>query len=394
MTDPFEQEVRDAARGLGAEAVSAPSYHESWRRGRRRRLIKRAGVAAAGVLALVGTFTVAVGRGPGSQPIQSTDVAAGPAPTAIATETEPSGAAPNVVGPIPTTPPVESDNGNEAEVTPTVEALPTEVADDAGPSSAAGTDAVASPTPTPDQGASSAATQAPTPAPTSTSVPAPTSEAAATPPASRPESETGESDPDPAGQTDQNDPGPNEGNDGNDSGASVASDDPAQVDSDEADPDRNDDTPSPDLSAPDTSDDAPGTNDTGPAEPPQDTPESGDAGATGSAPAPTVGPAPGAADATIVPGDVGFDSAPNRLPCDLDGDALADATCQLYPDYACTGSGDVRAGYTAVDRDGDQVIDTCVAQGLTQCDTNNNGLGDTPCIIELLEPTAPVDADE
>ena len=105
---------------------------------------------------------------------------------------------------------------------------------------------------------------------------------------------------------------------------------------------------------------------------------------TGTGPAAEAPPAIAAtgqrADAVVVGG---FASGEGR-PCDVNGDGVVDASCDLLADYPCTGAGDVRLGYTSVDDNGDLVADTCRAVGLTACDTNRDGLGDTPCIIELL----------
>ena len=96
-------------------------------------------------------------------------------------------------------------------------------------------------------------------------------------------------------------------------------------------------------------------------------------------------PAAVAADATIL----GAAARGVAIPCDLDQDGLADATCELLVfDYPCTGRSDVRPGYTRMDLDGDELVDTCVVMDVTLCDTAGDGRGDTPCIIELIPATS------
>ena len=78
-------------------------------------------------------------------------------------------------------------------------------------------------------------------------------------------------------------------------------------------------------------------------------------------------------------------------PCDLDSDGTAEGRCELLPDYACTDSTEARPGYEAIDSDGDGVVDLCSAIEVTFCDTTGDGLGDTACIIEFVDPE-PIDS--
>ena len=85
MTDPFEDIVRNALRGTSGAAGEMPTYHGAWQRGRRRRWIKRSALVATGAFVLLAALTVNLGRLPGSEPIETSDVATGAAAAVAAT---------------------------------------------------------------------------------------------------------------------------------------------------------------------------------------------------------------------------------------------------------------------------------------------------------------------
>ena len=62
-----------------------PTYHGAWQRGRRRRWIKRSALVATGAFVLLAALTVNLGRLPGSEPIETSDVATGAAAAVAAT---------------------------------------------------------------------------------------------------------------------------------------------------------------------------------------------------------------------------------------------------------------------------------------------------------------------
>ena len=332
MTDPFEDAVRDALRGATSGHNELPTYHGAWQRGRRRRLIKRSALAAAGAVVLVAALTVNLGRLPGGEPGESSDVAS--SAEAATPEFEPT--------PLATTAPIEAPTMPD----------PQDAADSTGPvaepTTPAGTpDPAPSPTEMPPAPAAPAATVPPIAAsPTAvpsiavspTVVPPTVAPETAVPPTSVPAT------PVPTVQ------------------AEAVTPTPAVVAAPTTDP---------------TTDQDPGSA-AGTAQPPAD-PGSPDGSLVGPEVAFTTG-AP--ADAVLLAGAARGEA----LPCDLDYDGVADATCELLPDYVCTGDGDVRPGYSAVDNDGDQVVDTCTALDLTICDVDNDGRGDTPCIIDVSVP--------
>ena len=117
MTDPFEDIVRDALRGTSGAAGEMPTYHGAWQRGRRRRWIKRSALVATGAFVLLAALTVNLGRLPGSEPIETSDVATGAAAAVAATPIfEPT--------PLATTAPVETPSLSDGD-TDSVPAAPT-----------------------------------------------------------------------------------------------------------------------------------------------------------------------------------------------------------------------------------------------------------------------------
>ncbi len=312
MTEPFEDIVRDALRGTSGAADEMPTYHGAWQRGRRRRLIKRSALVATGAFVLLAALTVNLGRLPGSEPIETSDVATGAAAAVAATPIfEPTT--------LETTAPVETPSLSDGD-TDSVPAAPT-----------APTASVVSPAETPtavpqaaEPPAAVAQTTLPQTAVPQTAVP-PTAVPTTVPPTSAPTT-----------------PVP---------------------------------TPEALLSMPPPTVEALSTAEAATAQ------EPGDPGGTDE----PLGP-PQVAFTTVAPADaVLLDGAVRgvALPCDLDQDGVADATCELLADYSCTGDGDVEPGYSMVDSNGDSVGDTCTALDLTICDTTNDGLGDTPCIIDV-----------
>ena len=117
MTDPFEDIVRNALRGTSGAAGEMPTYHGAWQRGRRRRWIKRSALVASGAFVLLAALTVNLGRLPGSEPIETSDVATGAAAAVAATPIfEPT--------PLATTAMVETSSLSDGD-TDSVQAAPT-----------------------------------------------------------------------------------------------------------------------------------------------------------------------------------------------------------------------------------------------------------------------------
>ena len=354
MTDPFEEAVRAAGRGL-ADAAPAPTYHGAWKRGRRRRLAKRSAVAVVGALALVVAFGTDIGRLPGGG--TSIDV------DDVALETELVPAPLTTV--VPTTAPVTSAVPDEGASAPDLdldassEAAPTEVQSEPGPAEADATETGPAPTPLPS-----------TPAP---STPIPSNAVPATPVPSNtiPEPEpTTTVAPEPTVQATplpENEPTP-------DTSAAAVAPTPTPGTATSAAP--------ADLSNPEGSPEPGQSGDT----------NDGDQTQTGLADQPPASTtrlgAP--ADARIAPDAIrnGAEST-----CDLDGDGAADAFCEPLPMYRCSGADEVRADYQALDLDGDGTVDTCVAVVQTTCDTTGDGIGDVSCLIRI-DATAKILEDE
>jgi hypothetical protein len=324
MTDPFEDIVRNALRGTSGAAGEMPTYHGAWQRGRRRRWIKRSALVATGAFVLLAALTVNLGRLPGSEPIETSDVATGAAAAVAATPIfEPT--------PLATTALVETPSLSDGD-TDSVQAAPTASAISPADTPTVVPQAAATPT-------TVAQTTVPPAAVTPTVV-----AATALPPTAVPQTSVPQT------------------------GAPTAP------------------VPTPEaLSTPPPTVEALPTADAETAQEP--------ASLAGTAQQPVdpggtdepLGP-PQVAFTTVAPADaVLLDGAVRgvALPCDLDQDGVADATCELLADYSCTGDGDVEPGYSMVDSNGDSVGDTCTALDLTICDTTNDGLGDTPCIIDV-----------
>jgi len=329
MTDRFEDAVRDAARGLPSASGDMPTYHDAWNRGRRRRMVKRSALAAAGVVVLLAALTVNLGRIPGAGQSEVGDVATGA--EAATPVFEPT--------PLATTSPIEPPAA--ASVVPEA-AVVTPAPDEPTPNAAGASESGAAPSAT---AAPAAATQPVPTAPASN----PTTVPARVEPTAVPTPETQTSEPGPAPTADTQDVVP------------TPVDDPAQAAETTQDPD-----------------DAAGTPQQ-PADP--GAPDEPQLAFTTAA----------AADATLLGGAAGGVD----LPCDIDQDGLADATCELLVfEYACTGGVDVRPGYTGMDLDGDELVDTCVVMDITLCDTESDGRGDTPCIIKLIPATSGNDTAE
>lgn len=344
MNDRFEDAVRDALHGLPTDGGEIPSYHDAWQRGRRRRLIKRSALAAAGAVIFLAALTVNLGRLPGSGTTEIDDIATG---IEVATPVfEPT--------PLATTSPVERPDPAAASAEAQALALPTPTADQATQVPATATPDVSAPAPAPTSEAAPLPTATPrpvTPEPTPTapptSVPAPTATPVLPTPTIVPQDSA-----DQAAET----------------GDAATTITPAESDV-----------------ATDPPVDADPNGAAGTAQQPPD-PGSPDDQLAEPELALTTG---AAADAVLLGGA----ARGVAIPCDIDGDGAAEATCELLVDYPCTGVGDVLPGYSAIDVDGDQTTDTCVAAGITRCDTMQDGIGDTPCIIELTS-TPPEQSDE
>ncbi len=362
MTDPFEEAVRSAGRGL-ATSESTPTYHGAWKRGRRRKLAKRSAIAVAGALALVVAFGADLGRFQGGgTTIEVDDIASeselAPAPTAavaepttaplVTADTDQTGAAQAVpdldidsatdaAGADPVLDEANEDAAGSASEAPVSVEGSTEDASPAGsaPTVAATPTPVPPPTPVP--------TAAPTPVPTV----APTVEPTATPevgaaqnPDRTPPPETATLvDPDvptDGGQTDAGQTGEAPTGDAPNDGAQTG---PADAD--------------------------PGVVDTLPPGAPQ---------------ASTPNRLGRPADARIAPGSV---PEQGLLKCDLDGDGSADAFCELLTTYGCTSPDQARPDFQAVDLNGDGALETCVPLVETTCDTTGDGIANVTCRIEF-----------
>jgi len=417
MSDPFEDAIRAAGRGL-APPAGAPTYHDAWRRGRRRRVIKRSALATAGVFALVVAFGGGLQRLPGGTTVEVDDVAIGslsvqPTPTSA-------GAQPVLV---PTTAPVPDD----AEPTVPVLVVPTVPSASSDPAessegavsgrgsraeqSDAGDNATAAPQASEDANDASSSGGAPDESPEvfsdATSEPESTSSepttpaveptaAATTAPTTTADDSPGSGPlgalqpaPVPSASVTAASPAPTSTSDGSDD-----SDDPVVGPVDDG------------IVSSGGSDDGGSDDPSDPADPVEPGDDDGQSVAGEPDPLPSPQPAPAPpVDAVQAPGIVGDspDPAPNDqspdaalIPggsliagaheCDTTGNGIADATCALLLPYACTAA-DVGPDYRAIDRDGDGVADWCEPTLSTTCDTTGDGIGDTICRIAPLPPS-------
>jgi len=348
MTDRFEDAVRDAARDLAdGSSPHPPTYHAAWRRGRRRRSLKHAGMAVAGVLVLLAALTANLGRIPGSNSTEVDEVVVG------------AEAAVEVATPafVPTTPPIEAEM-------PAVQVMPEQDPDE----SDQGTGTVAapeSPAPVPSAQVDPAPTNTgavtPQPRPTaratvpspSTVQATPTTNDTAAPPAPEPTADPAAAGPAP--EQDQLPPEPTQ------EPTPEPTIEPFLVEP-TADP----------RSANDPDPDAAGTS-TGTGVVPQGVPD------------PSTSPGAPADAALVGPVIEGV------APCLLTDGSSGEVNCELLADYPCASAAEARLSFQAIDVDGDGVIETClVIPGTPQCDTTGDGLGDTPCRID--EPSSePID---
>jgi len=350
MTDRFEEAVRQAARGLteGADA-DMPTYHAAWERGRRRRFRKQAGLTFAGAVLLLGAVAGGLGNLPGRGGAEVDDVAL---------DAEVATAAPVLSDEVATTEPLPSP--------PLPSTGPTATPPPVTSSAQADAPAAVEPVETPEPAVATEAPEAAAPTvapPVATAVPA-TPEPTATAPAAEPQ---------PGAQ----DSAQNATADGEPNATEPSALEPSNTESGDSGLSDSDTPHGGDPAAQSLATDSPP-----PAadSPPDDVARQTETpGLTAAIPNVTfIGPDQ-KPDATLLGN--GADGA--QLPCDRSGDAIADATCRLLPRYSCTGDGDVRPAYTAIDLDEDGELDTCVASGLTACDSTGDGLADTPCTIEL-----------
>ena len=374
MTDPFEEAVRAAGRGL-ATTEPAPSYHGAWKRGRRRKLAKRSAIAVAGAFALVVAFGGDLGRFQGGgTTIEVDDIATEselvPAPTAAVAEPT---TAPIVTadadqtGAAQAAPDLDIDAATTAAEADGVEDATADAANGDSPAGSASDEStsvegssdgtspagsvpavVATPTPVPPP--TPAPTAAPTPVPTA----APTVEPTATP-------EVGAAqNPDPTPPETATLLDPTEPND--------------DVPTDGGQTDAGQTGEAPTGEAPN------GDTQTGPADA---DPGTVDTLPPGSPQASTGNRLGRPADARIAPGSV---PEQGLLKCDLDGDGTADALCELLTPYSCTSPDQARADYQAVDLNGDGAVETCVPLVETTCDTTGDGVANVTCRIESALP--------
>jgi len=189
MTDRFEEAVRQAAQGLSTGAgADMPGYHDSWKRGRRRRVVKQAGFACVGALALVVAIGVNAGRFD-SPSVDVTDVASDAAVATLVPEQT----LPPTTSPLdPTLPTVTPVEIGATDPLPAADPTSTAV-----PSTPTITAVEVAPTPTPAQPASVPAEvvePTPTPAVPPTVTPVPPTPVPATPePTTTPEPAVAES---------------------------------------------------------------------------------------------------------------------------------------------------------------------------------------------------------
>lgn len=342
MTDRFESLIRDAAQADGPP-LQTPTYHGAWRRGRRRRLLKRGGIAGAGVVLVAAGLSIGL-LGPISTTIEA-DLAVAPVATVTADQ----------VGddPAATTVPLVAPEPDEA---PEIA-----LADPEFEMSRPDTEAGEPETTTPD---SASETEAPD---------------------SDPQAATENQVPIPAGE-----PSP--------SPSAPAVNEPDGTEA--ARPETTDPEATPEATATEPADLGPPLLSTG-SGPDADPTATGAPTATG-VPQPTLTPAPGAVtepDPMPDEGDEWFGPGPQDttvasvisdhslttdggyVPCDTTGDGAADAQCELFPLIGCTSSEGLAPEYVEVDTDGDRRADLCVVPVDTWCDQTGDWVGDVHCLI-------------
>jgi len=94
---------------------------------------------------------------------------------------------------------------------------------------------------------------------------------------------------------------------------------------------------------------------------------------------PTGPVAPNRADPARVPQILEESRFDRSVACDVTGDDVPDGECRLLSEFRCTSSTRVTSEYRLIDADSDGVIDTCLPVTRLTCDTNFDGVGDTPC---------------
>ena len=344
MTDDFENLIRSAGRGLGS-AGETPTYHEAYKRGQRRRFVRRAAMTTAGACVVVLAFVVSVGPfGSG----ESTEVA-----DIVTSAVEATSSAT-----VPTTAPVLSvpTSSDDTTVAPDLDvpdvnpvatpplALPQPSAQ---PTSAPQPTApIVTAVPLPDPPSTVETIDETIDEPEATPVPTPTEApiVSTADPVETVEPTDVTDDPTAVagvsvfgGSAVAQDEGP---------AAGAVATNPAPVDPDARAPTS---TQEPDSTATATS-----------------------------VPAAKASAAPDA----VVLVDVGLSRGATTLLCDTDFDGATDSNCELLTSYACSTEAEAREGFVANDTDGDGVLDTCVPTGDLQCQATSRGTTSrVPCLI-------------
>ena len=350
MTEEFEELVRSAGRGIGAPA-EIPTYHEAWRRGRRRWFVKRGALAAAGALALVLAFSADLGRLSGSDPEDVADIATDMVGVPDNAEVPAPVFEPTPAEPIPTTAPLEAvpDLDIEASSEPVAagdEDPPARTAPDGAAADDDGAAVTPVATPLPD--AESSASVAATP-PAGPATPSPTPERAAIPAPTSPPDALPTADPRATPEPD-------------------ATREPVSVEVTPAE------TTPPGAGAGTDREGATTNTDS----------EGGDGVDTPTAiPEPPLAEVIGTSAAATI--KLPSSTVDGARPCDTDGDGQADATCRLLIGYECKSVDQQREGFVATDLDADGLPDWCVADVATGCDLDGDGRADLACVIEPLE---------
>lgn len=356
MTDEFEDFVRSSGARLNhARTGEYPTYHQAWKRGRRRRLVKRGALASAGALTLVAGL-VGANWWQGESTLDTDEVvldsALVPAPTRAGADSarrDPDAMA-------TTAPIIASDGSDSSTSAPDLEiaAAETGTADrntadrntaDGLPTDSAGQEpTLATPVGTaaptakePGTGADQTPTAQPTPNPAPLPPTAVPSLAPSVTPTQVPSSSVAASE-------------QSTGAYDSESSTDVAVEE-SPTGQDSALPDDQTDSTSP----------SPNTTTTQP------------------------GPATGQNLSDLATArSIDDERGPiGEFLCDTDADGVADALC-VPATYRCTGDDDVRVGYEPTDSNGDSKIDLCVSDAATTCDVTGDGGGDMLCKIGSL----------